>query len=71
MSSPSFSIHGEETLGSLVAAGGIVWSIQEATQGLAELWQVRLLPPGPLEVCEIGILIWRHAKWRRSVNVNR
>ena len=47
------------------AAGGIVWSIQEATQGLAELWQLRLLPPGPLEVCAIGILIWLHAKWRR------
>jgi hypothetical protein len=25
----------------------------------------------PLEVCAIGILIWLHAKWRRSRNVNR
>ena len=65
------SIHGEESLSSLVAAGGIIWSVQEATKGLAELWQLRLLPPGPLEVCAIGILIWLHAKWRRSVNVNR
>jgi hypothetical protein len=31
----------------------------------------RLLPPGLLEVCAIGILIWLNAKWRRSVNVNR
>jgi hypothetical protein len=70
-SSFSMSIHGEESLSSLVAAGGIIWSVQEATKGLAELWQLRLLPPGPLEVCAIGILIWLHAKWRRSVNVNR
>jgi hypothetical protein len=71
MSSLGVSIHGEATLGSLVAAGGTIWSVQEATKGLAELWQLRLLPPGPLEVCAIGILIWLHAKWRRSVNVNR
>jgi hypothetical protein len=71
VSSLCFSIHGEESVGSLIAAGGIVWSVQEATKSLAELWQLRLLPPGPLEVCAIGILIWLHAKWRRSVNVNR
>lgn len=71
MSRLSMSTRGEETLGSLTAAGGVIWSVQEATQGLAELWQLRLLPPGPLEVCAIGILIWLHAKWRRSVNVNR
>jgi hypothetical protein len=70
VSSLSSSIHKEESLGSLIAAGGIIWSIQEATKGLAELWQIRLLPPGPLEVCAMGILIWLHAKWRRSVNVN-
>jgi len=65
------SIQREESLGSLIAGGGIIWSVQEATKGLAEWWQLRLLPPGPLEVCAIGILIWLHAKWRRSVNVNR
>ena len=71
MPNPSFSIRGEESLGSLIAAGGIIWSVQEATKGLAELWQLKLLPPGPLEVCALGILIWLHAKWRRSVSVNR
>jgi hypothetical protein len=71
MSNRGFSIRGEESLGSLVAAGGIIWSVQEATKGLAELWQLKLLPPGPLEVCALGVLIWLHAKWRRSVNVNR
>ena len=65
------SIQREESLGSLIAGGGIIWSVQEATKGLAELWQLRLLRPGPLEVCAIGILVWLHAKWRRSVNVNR
>jgi hypothetical protein len=71
MSNRGFSIRGEESLGSLVAAGGIIWSVQQATKGLAELWQLKLLPPGPLEVCALGVLIWLHAKWRRSVNVNR
>ncbi len=71
MPNPSFSIRGEESLGSLIAAGGIIWSVQEATKGLAELWQLKLLPPGPLEICALGILIWLHAKWRRSVSVNR
>ncbi len=71
MPNPSFSIRAEESLGSLIAAGGIIWSVQEATKGLAELWQLKLLPPGPLEVCALGILIWLHAKWRRSVSVNR
>jgi hypothetical protein len=26
------------------------------------------LTPGPLGLAAIGILIWLHAKWRRSVN---
>jgi len=45
-----------------IAAGGIIWSIQEATKGLLELWQLRLLPPGPLEVCAIHRPDWR--LWR-------
>ncbi len=61
-----FRIHTEERLGSLTAGAGLIWTAREATKDLTSLWQFRLLPPGPLEVCAIGILIWLHAKWRRS-----
>lgn len=57
----------EERLGSLIAAAGIVWAVHEGTKDLVALWQLKILPPGPLEVCAIGVLIWLHAKWRHAV----
>jgi hypothetical protein len=62
-------IRTEERLGSLISAVGVIWTVQEATRDLAGLWQFSILRPGPLEVCAIGILIWLHAKWRRSVTI--
>ena len=32
-------------------------------RGGLSLWKFNILPPGSLEVCAIGILIWLHAKW--------
>jgi len=58
----------ESRIGSLVAAGGIVWTANIATQKFTSLSNITL-PTGPLEVCAIGILIWLHAKWRGSVTV--
>lgn len=65
-----FSISTEERIGSLVAAGGTIWATYAVTADYAALWRLRLLPPGPLEVCALGILIWLHAKWRRSTKVD-
>jgi hypothetical protein len=62
-------IRTEEILGSLIAAAGIIWGIAEATKDFAGLLKLRLLPPGPLEVCALGVLLWLHAKWRRSIRV--
>lgn len=62
-------IRTEERLGSLTAAAGIIWAVYEATKGLADLLHLKVLPPGPLEVCAIGILIWLHGKWRRATKV--
>ena len=59
------SSHLEATLGSLIAAGGIVWAVAIASKQLSAAGIV--LPTGPLEVCGAGILIWLHAKWRGSV----
>ena len=64
------SIRAEERLGSLIAAGGTVWAVYVATLDYANLWRMQIMPPGPVEVCALGILAWLHAKWRRSTKVD-
>jgi hypothetical protein len=64
------SIRAEERLGSLLAAGGTVWLVYVATVDFNHLWQMRIMPAGPVEACAIGILMWLHAKWRRSIKVD-
>ncbi|HLW84219.1 MAG TPA: hypothetical protein VKR60_03330 [Candidatus Sulfotelmatobacter sp.] len=63
------SIATETRLGSLIAAGGTIWAVYSATKDYADLWRFQILPPGPVEVCALGILVWLHAKWRRSTKV--
>ncbi len=65
-----FSISTEERVGSLLAAGGMIWATYVATVDYASLWHMQILPPGPMEVCALGVLVWLHAKWRRSTKVN-
>lgn len=61
------SVRGEERLGSLIAAAGMVWGIYVATVDYNSLWHLNIMQPGPVEVCLLGILAWLHAKWRRSL----
>jgi hypothetical protein len=61
------SIRTQERVSSLMAAAGMIWAIYEATVDYAGLWRLQIDPPGPLEVCGLGILLWLHAKWRRSL----
>lgn len=61
------SIKAEERFGSLIAAGGMAWLVYVATTDLNHLWQMSFLPLGPVEVGAVGILLWLHAKWRRSI----
>jgi hypothetical protein len=63
------SIRTEERIGSLLAGAGIIWTTYAGTVDFAGLWRFQILPPGPLEVCAIGILVWLHAKWRRAVKL--
>jgi hypothetical protein len=63
------SIRGEELLGSLIAAAGTIWAVYVATVDYDNLWRMQIMPPGPVEVCAVGILAWLHAKWRRSTKV--
>jgi hypothetical protein len=60
--------HLESRLGSLVAAGGIIWTAHLATKDFTSFDNI-ILPSGPLELCAIGILVWLHAKWRGSVSL--
>ena len=64
------SVRAEERLGSLLAAGGTAWLVYVATVDFNHMWQMRIMPPGPVEVCAVGILMWLHAKWRRSIKVD-
>lgn len=67
---PLLSIRAEERLGSLVAAAGTIWAVYVATTDYANLWRMQIMPPGPVEICALGILAWLHAKWRRSTKVD-
>jgi hypothetical protein len=61
------SIRTQERVSSLIAAAGMIWAVYVATVDYAGLWRMQIAPPGPIEVCGLGILLWLHAKWRRSL----
>lgn len=65
-----FSIQAEVRLGSLIAAAGMAWTAYVATSDYEALWHMQVMPPGPIEVCALGILVWIHAKWRRSIKAD-
>lgn len=67
-SAPSPWVWLEERLGPMGSAAGIVWGVQVLTSHVSH-WDAVWETPGPLEVSAIGILIWLHAKWRRSVRL--
>jgi hypothetical protein len=66
--SHSLNIRWEERIASLIAAAGAAWAVYVATQDVNALWRVQIMPPGPVEVCALGVLAWLHAKWRRSLH---
>lgn len=67
---PLLSISAEERFGSLITAGALIWGAYVATSHFAGVISLDLVPPGPIEVCALGILVWLHAKWRRSTKVS-
>ncbi len=62
-------VHAEERMASLVAAGGIIWAVKIATDSLNQM-PVLAFPLGPLEICSLGVAVWLHAKWRRSLRLH-
>ena len=64
------SISAEERFGSLIAAAGMIWGAYEASTHFTGVFTLDLVPAGPIEVCALGILVWLHAKWRRSTKLS-
>jgi len=64
----SVSSFWEERIGSMVAGGGIVWAVAAASDRLRGFEGI-LSSSGPMEICALGILVWLHAKWRRSTTI--
>jgi hypothetical protein len=60
-------IRTEETFGRLLAVAGLFWAGFHVRQYLLNLAPL-LMPAGPLELTALGLLVWLHAKWRRSVS---
>jgi hypothetical protein len=63
-------IRAEVRVGSLLAGVGAIWATYVATVDYDSLWRMQIMPPGPVEVCALGVLVWLHAKWRRSMKVD-
>ena len=60
------SIATQEHLGSLIAGVGLIYSTYTITQNVAAVVKIGVWPPGPLETCAIGVILWLTAKWRRA-----
>jgi hypothetical protein len=60
----------EEQLGAIVAGAGLCWAASVAINQFATVYRLGFWPPGPLELCAAGVLIWIHARWRRAVKVH-
>ena len=63
-------IHWEERIASLIAAGGMVWFVRISTQNFSSLDKLTL-PMNAVYVTAMGVVVWLHAKWRRSVDIQR
>lgn len=64
-----FGVKTETRIGSLVAAAGLIMTAKTGTTDFTNLADLTF-PPGPLEICAIGLLIWLHAKWRHATRVD-
>ena len=64
----------EAKIGSLGMAAGLIWSAYVATSNVtsfSSMFTNLIYSRGPLHCLGISALVWIHAKYRRSVAVNR
>jgi hypothetical protein len=60
----------QERMSTLIVVAGMIAAAHAAIGGFADVLRLHLFPPGPLEICALGALIWLHAKWRRLVKLS-
>jgi len=60
------STRAEEGFGALVVIAGGVWAVYVVAVQQMSPWHFQFVPPGPAEVCALGVLIWLHSKWRHA-----
>jgi hypothetical protein len=63
------AIQGEERIASLIAAAGVIWAVRVTVTSMLPAYATELTF-GPIETCALGILIWLHAKWRRTLKAH-
>src|SRR5437764_10963412 len=68
MPAPSHPGRLETFLGSVLAGVGAVWTAQIVTQAGLTVPGTLTLNSHPIELTGIGILLWLHGKYRKSVN---
>ena len=60
----------QERMSTLIVVAGMIAAAHAAISDFSGVLRLHLFPPGPLEICALGVLIWLHAKWRRLVRLN-
>lgn len=60
----------QERMSTLIVVAGIIAAAHAAISDFSGVLRLDLFPPGPLEICALGALIWLHAKWRRLVRLS-
>ncbi len=60
-------IETQERVSTLIVVAGMIAAAHAMISGLSGLLRFHLFPPGPLEICALGVIVWLHAKWRRMV----
>ena len=59
----------ESFIGSLIAAGAMVYAVHLITKDYTSLAAITLPRGGPMEICALGVVIWLHGKWRSATRV--
>ena len=63
-------IRAQEWIASLIAAGGLLWGIHAATRSFTSFDNLQLSRDAGYTTL-LGIVIWLHAKWRRSLDMRK
>ncbi len=63
-------INWEIRLASLIVAGGLIWAVYTGTHNFNSVDHLAI-PKEAAYTSAAGVLIWLHAKWRRSIDMRR